>query len=1365
MPEYTVVKFFTPVFFACTMFGQSPSAQAPFSASPVALQEAFTHVEGGTNPVAVLLEEGRFEYDAAGRETYRYRMIFKVLNKTGAEGWATIERTWAPWQQERPSIRARVIAKDGTAHELDPKTIADAPVRNGDDDVLTDRRTVRAPLPAMEADAIVEEEIVTKQTLVPLDAGTVEYFYFGSSAPVARTTLRIQAPEKIPIRFNVRLLPNVTLSDRTEGGIREITFDQGPMKPLEDAPLLLPADEPRSPHVVFSTAPDWNTVARAYSEVVQKQLNGFDASRYLPKFPIGATREAKILAIVNFLNKDIRYTGIEFSEASLIPRKPSEVLEHQYGDCKDKSTLAVALLRSAGIKAYIALLDSSAGEDIEPDLPGLDVFNHAIVYVPGQPDFWLDPTDTNLRLGNISASNQGHYALIARPETTNLIRTPELTAKENRVVERREFQLSELGRAHVTETTDVFGLADRGYRGDFGDQDQKALHNSFKNYIEWTYGEAKIQSISTGAAADLTKPYRLRIELDDAQRGTTVRTEAAVGIRMSQLTTRLPEFFRGDPKYKTDESKPGPRPRTSDFSISEPYTYEWHYVIKAPPGFRVRQLPPPLEENLGPATLTAHFNVESPSTMLADFQFVMPKRRFSAAEGLALRDAVVELDKRKIVLVYFDQIGETDLASGKVKDALAEFSALRKLHPTEALHAMQTARALLAAGAGETARAEARRAVTLEPGSEKAYVQLAEILKNDLIGRPLEKGFDRDGAVAADRKALDLDPNDQETRANLAILLEHNPAGVRYGAGAKLDEGIVEYGKILDKLPGLGLPNNYPIALLRAGKIKELKAYLDKLPDDENTQALRISAEALLNGAAAALQQAGQVSGVDAKRRVLVSAAQTLLTVRQYDLAADIFAEAAAEASNPAATINLVDTLRRTRRQEQMAQTIREPEDAVRAFMIRVTAFEQHQSDWAEPISSFMMKDSGPDDAKVLARAITGARGKVRGTGLTPEAAIDIGLSAMQYSHEGSDESGWIVRTTAPGGTASAQQTWFVIPERQTYRILASAGQFAGVARLVLELVENGKAEQAKVWLDRVRREIPAGSGDDPLSGPMFSRMWQQGDASRPETIRTAAALLLCDKEREIGQTIAILEEAEKSASLAASDAISASLAEAYFTNKRYVQALTLSEALLRKLPKSASALRLALRAAYASGGEKEAGRIAGTYLDDFKDDTAALRNAAALALSFGDVERSTAIEKRIVDSGRGQAVDYNQLAWGALMAGKVSPETLELANRGVLLGGNESFGLMHTLAAVDAELDKPAEARAMLLQRITGSGVDDPEDGDWYVFGRIAESYGLTHEAAELYRRLERPKSELTIPSSSYALAQRRLKAIGELK
>jgi hypothetical protein len=112
-------------------------------------------------------------------------------------------------------------------------------------------------------------------------------------------------------------------------------------------------------------------------------------------------------------------------------------------------------------------------------------------------------------------------------------------------------------------------------------------------------------------------------------------------------------------------------------------------------------------------------------------------------------------------------------------------------------------------------------------------------------------------------------------------------------------------------------------------------------------------------------------------------------------------------------------------------------------------------------------------------------------------------------------------------------------------------------------------------------------------------------------------------------------------------------------------------------------------------------------------------------------------------------------------MAGKVTPATLELANRGMMISNNKDASLLHTLAALQAELDKPSEARASLLQRIAALGEDEPDDNDWYAFGRIAEPYGPKRDAAAMYLRLERPKNEQAIPSSSYALAQRRLKSM----
>jgi tetratricopeptide (TPR) repeat protein len=502
----------------------------------------------------------------------------------------------------------------------------------------------------------------------------------------------------------------------------------------------------------------------------------------------------------------------------------------------------------------------------------------------------------------LAADNQGRLALVARAQTTGLMRTPELTAEDNRTIETREFLLPELGKAKIIETTETFGTVDREYRGEFGGANEKALRDSLKSYVEKVYGEAGISRITVGDDTDLEKPMTLRIELQDARRGSSGRTEAAVGIFVSHIADRLPARFREE--QKKDPEKPASPERTQDYVIAEPFTSEWRYRISAPAGFKIRQLPEAQDEKLAFTTLTARYARESDTTVTATFRFVMPKKRFTAAEGKALHEAVLELGRRKALLIYFDQVGETQLASGNVKNAIAEFDKLRKAHPNEALHFLQTARAMLAAGAGTSARAEARRAVTLEPNNAQAYIQFAEILKHDLVGRLMEKGFDRDGAAAAYRKALELDPADYETRAILAILVEHNASAIRYGEGARLDEAIDEYKKILDKLAGLQIPQNYAVALFRAGRAEELRDYLRQQPDSELNQVLKVCAEALLGGSKAAVSRAGDVSGVNAKQRVLASAGQTLLAVRQYELAADLFEAAAVGSPNPAMVAN-----------------------------------------------------------------------------------------------------------------------------------------------------------------------------------------------------------------------------------------------------------------------------------------------------------------------------------------------------------------------------------------------------------------------------------------------------------------------------
>ena len=57
---------------------------------------------------------------------------------------------------------------------------------------------------------------------------------------------------------------------------------------------------------------------------------------------------------------------------------------------------------------------------------------------------------------------------------------------------------------------------------------------------------------------------------------------------------------------------------------------------------------------------------------------------------------------------------------------------------------------------------------------------------------------------------------------------------------------------------------------------------------------------------------------------------------------------------------------------------------------------------------------------------------------------------------------------------------------------------------------------------------------------------------------------------------------------------------------------------------------------------------------------------------------------------------------------------------------------------------------------------LDEPDDDYWYAFGRIAEQYGERNAAISDYRKLEKPKEATMIPTSSWQLAQNRLKVMG---
>ena len=347
--------------------------------------------------VEVSLFHAEFRFNADGTYTSTVHDTYKVLSQDAVDAWGATEARWAPWHMERPTIEATVTSADGKVSRLEPGALSEAAAYPEAPEMYGDERVLRGPLPNVGVGSVVDETIVSKTNRPFVGGAEAHTINFQVGVPRQKVELVLDMPESLPIVFEVRGA-QVKTTDVRSAGRRVVTFTGGPYEGIKDVEDNAPSNVVEWPHVGFTTGADWASLAKTYAKLVAEKSAGSDLDGAVAGVvkPSDAPIE-KAQKLLAWLRDRVRYVGIEFGESGIVPRGPTETLKHGYGDCKDQAVLLVALLRAAGLPARVALLDSGYGEDIDASLPALNVFDHAIVVVPGKDAFWIDPTSTRAR--------------------------------------------------------------------------------------------------------------------------------------------------------------------------------------------------------------------------------------------------------------------------------------------------------------------------------------------------------------------------------------------------------------------------------------------------------------------------------------------------------------------------------------------------------------------------------------------------------------------------------------------------------------------------------------------------------------------------------------------------------------------------------------------------------------------------------------------------------------------------------------------------------------------------------------------------------------------------------------------------------
>ena len=184
----------------------------------------------------------------------------------------------------------------------------------------------------------------------------------------------------------------------------------------------------------ISTIKSWKEISNWYSDLVKKSLkiDKVTKSTFTEIFPKGVTgisQEEIAKKIYSYIGNNITYSSLDFRQSGYVPQKPSKTITTKLGDCKDVSTLFVALSNLAGLKANLVLVTTNDNGFTSMLLPSND-FNHCIVKVVlDSKDYFLELTDKYLPFKALPNSLNKANALVisfdkAENEKSKIINIP-----------------------------------------------------------------------------------------------------------------------------------------------------------------------------------------------------------------------------------------------------------------------------------------------------------------------------------------------------------------------------------------------------------------------------------------------------------------------------------------------------------------------------------------------------------------------------------------------------------------------------------------------------------------------------------------------------------------------------------------------------------------------------------------------------------------------------------------------------------------------------------------------------------------------------------------------------------------------------
>ncbi len=508
---------------------------------------------------------------ASGLDRVHVQQLYFVGSESALDTHRVSTIRYSPSTEELRVIHARAWKPNGLvldAQELGDREYADTPVS-----MYYDMRVHQLRFAGLEKGDVVELEysLVPKRRSAPYNGYFGELVLFAGRGPEQLKRYVLIAPAAQKIFVHAEKIAPASVSARD--GSQIFLWESRSIAALPREPRS-PGVTETSPYVHVSTMGDWKQLGSWYADLVRPQFALDQALQdELTRVTSGLhSDKEKISAIQEFVLRSTHYVALEFGIYSYKPYPVTQIYARRFGDCKDKASLMIALLRAAGIEAEIALVRTRSLGDVAAEPASIAVFNHAIVYVP-KYDLWLDGT-AEYAGRELPLEDQGALSLTVSMDGAAQIRhIPMSRAADNYTRHIIKGELSAQGVIQFSGSTTTRGEDAPGLRHDLAVREQQL--DMFRRELAEVFPSVQVDSVAVHGAEVLSSS--VSVEFQGALNSPQYKRVVSLS------SSWMPRSYVAALASSST--------RTQDLVLPSPWTTEEEIHIALPEGAEVTSLP------------------------------------------------------------------------------------------------------------------------------------------------------------------------------------------------------------------------------------------------------------------------------------------------------------------------------------------------------------------------------------------------------------------------------------------------------------------------------------------------------------------------------------------------------------------------------------------------------------------------------------------------------------------------------------------------------------------------------------------------------------------------------------------------------